>query len=258
MEKYQEKFAKFLADSGALFFSDKLNLKDGRPTPYFVNIGNVAEKASIRDKLAVAFADMIEEKMSNGMKIDIVFGPSYKASLIAGDATLRLLDKYGIDIGCCYDRKELKTHGEGSTNASGFVGAKFFEECNIYMIDDVGTSMKTKRDGLEKVACESKRLGVKSKVVGIGIAVDREQVGPVYDTGGKIVLGERGDDAIGNFIKDTGIPVDSIVGIREVIDYLHKAKHPLKINDKIMPVDKKTYDKFQEYMRIYGVDRKLN
>src|SRR3989339_373771 len=198
MEEYQKKFAKFLANSGALFFADNLTLKDGRPTPYFVNIGNVAQKTSLR--------------------------------------------------------KELKIHGEGSTKASLFVGAKFFDGCNIYMVDDVGTSMQTKKDGLDKIASESKILGINSNVVGIGIAVDREQVGPVYDQG-KIVLNAHGEDAIGNFVKDTRIPVNSIVGIKNTIDYLFKQNHPLIINGQKRIMDKTTYGNFLTYMKTYGANR---
>jgi orotate phosphoribosyltransferase len=38
MEAYKKRFARTLADTGALFFDKDLILKDGRPTPYFVNM----------------------------------------------------------------------------------------------------------------------------------------------------------------------------------------------------------------------------
>ena len=38
MKPYQENLARLLAESGALFFRSGLRLKDGRPTPYFVNL----------------------------------------------------------------------------------------------------------------------------------------------------------------------------------------------------------------------------
>lgn len=268
MEEYKEDFSKVLADSGALFFKEGLFLKDGRPTPYFVNLGEFAKKTSLRWKLAKAYAGMIADKINKGMKIDIIFGPSYKASLLAGDITLALLLDHNIDLGCCYDRKEEKTHGEASSKKSLFVGAKFFDDCNIYIADDVATSMATKIDALEKIASESKLFGIKTNVVGIGIAVDREQVSPVYDSempkglsskeGDEwkrkhIVLGKRGEDAIGNFTRETGICVDSIVGITEVVDYLFESKYPLLINDKRQPMEGTAYNNFLEYMNVYGV-----
>ena len=38
MDNYIKKFTHALAETGALFFDSKLFLKDGRPTPYFVNM----------------------------------------------------------------------------------------------------------------------------------------------------------------------------------------------------------------------------
>lgn len=265
MRAYKEKFIRTLADSGALFFQENLFLKDGRHTPYFVNIGNFADKASLRWQLASAYAGMIKQKMDEGMRIDVVFGPSYKASLIAGDATLVLLKEHNIDIGCCYDRKEAKTHGESSSRESIFVGAKFYDNCNIYLVDDVGTSMATKLEGLEKITHEAKSLNIKTNLVGVGIAVDREQVGPVYnETKSKelpdkdrVVFGARGEDAIENFIKKTGIPVDSIVGINETIDYLFKSKHPLIINDEQRLMNSSEHSEFTKYMEIYGRKKKI-
>jgi len=39
MEEYKKRLSLALAETGALFFDKGLVLKDGRPTPYFVNIG---------------------------------------------------------------------------------------------------------------------------------------------------------------------------------------------------------------------------
>jgi orotate phosphoribosyltransferase len=39
MEQYQEEFANILATNNILFFEEGLMLKDGRPSPYFVNMG---------------------------------------------------------------------------------------------------------------------------------------------------------------------------------------------------------------------------
>lgn len=252
MEEYKIRFSQLLADSGALFFRDGLVLKDKRPTPYFVNIGGFAEKASFRLEFAKAFAGMIKGKIDQGMNIDIVFGPSYKGIPIAADVTTALLNDYGIDLGFCFDRKEVKNHGD-AVQGKVFVGAKFFDGCNIYMVDDVGTSMNTKREGLEKIVNESK--GLATEVVGIGISVDREQVGPVYDKDGDIVLGARGEDAIGNFIEETGISVDSIASISEVVECLFQLKYPLMINDIRKPLDKKKYNEFKKYMKTYGIRR---
>lgn len=252
-EKSKTDFMNLLADTGALFFQDGLTLKDRRPTPYFVNIGEFFNKASWSEKLGEAFADMIFDKLKiRGEEVDIFFGPSYKGSSLANIAAKGLLEKYGLDTGFCYDRKEEKAHGDGSINKNLIVGARFFNGCKIYIVDDVNTSMKTKYDSLEKIAVESKRLGIKTKVVVVGIAVDRRQVSPVYDPEENITE-ERGEDPIKIFKRQTGIPVDSIVSISEAIFYLEHTKRPIIINGEKRPIDEETFNKFINYMVKYGV-----
>lgn len=263
MQKYKQDFSIVSADSGALFFKRGLFLKDGRPTPGFYNAGAYAAKASLRLELARGYAGMIKKKMDEGMSIGIIFGPSYKASMIAGDATMVLFQEHGIDLGCNYDRKEAKAHGEASKGKSMFVGAKFYDGCNVYMVDDVGTSMATKIEGLEKIAAEAEAQGININVTGIGIAVDREQVGPVYDESKpadlpnkeKVILDARGEDAIGKFVEETGKPVDAIVGIGEMMAFLFESQHPLLIDDERQPMSQERYDEFLAYMEQYGVSR---
>ena len=255
MEDYQKIFAKLLADSTGLFFKQGLFLKDQRPTPYFVNIGALGESTKHRWELAKAYAAMISANTGKCRDIDIVFGPSYKGVPIAADTTTALYLEHGIDLKLSFDRKEAKTHGEGSTEKDMFVGAKFFDSCSIYIVDDVGTSMATKVESLEKIASESDIKGINASVAGVGIAVDREQAGPVYDAKNRIILGERGEDAIGNFTNSTGIPVHSIVGVRDVMQFLFDTQYPLLIDDKVQPLSQKRFDEFRTYMDTYGVNR---
>ena len=263
MEQYKADFSVVLADSESLFFKGGLSLKDGRDTPYFVNIGSFGNKASLSWELAKAYAGMVHQQMEEGLGIDIVFGPSYKASMLACDTTTALLLEHEVDLGRSYDRKEAKTHGEGSKQANMIVGAKLFDGARVYLIDDVGTSMKTKYEGIEFIADQSSKLSVPASIVGIGIAVDREQVGPVYDESkaedtpnkDRVIHGERGEDAIGKFVATTGTPVKSIVGITEVVDFLYQSGHPVLIDGEKKLMDAETYDKFQEYMAMYGVER---
>ncbi len=252
MEGYQKEFVKLLADSGALFFEEGLNLKDQRPTPYFVNIGAFGEKSSLRWKLANAYAGLIKQKINEGAEVDLVIGLSYKGSMIAADATMALFLNHQIDLGCSYDRKEVKDHGEGSSNQNMFVGAQLFDNANLYIVDDVGTSMKTKLELLEKIALESERRGINTNVVGIGIAFDREQVGPVYDENGDFIPNARGTDAIKEFVDKTGISVDSIVGARDAMNFLEESGHPVKIDGKMQSMPYGTSINFENYMGVYG------
>ena len=81
MEDYKKRLAEILAETGALFFDRGLVLKDGRPSPYFVNFG-MFRTGRLSMELGSYFADMIvAEGLVN--KTDIILGPSYKGSAIA-------------------------------------------------------------------------------------------------------------------------------------------------------------------------------
>ncbi|MCD6523337.1 MAG: hypothetical protein J7K68_06400 [Candidatus Diapherotrites archaeon] len=253
MEDYKKEFAKLLADTGALFFDEGLILKDGRPTPYFVNMGKF-KTGKLNFLLGTYYADML---VSKGIadNIDVIFGPSYKGSAIANATVAALWVKHSIDKAFEYDRKEAKTHGDASKSAKLFVNGAFFDGCKVFLVDDVGTSMKTKYEAIEKLNAESERKGIKINLVGVGIGVDREQTTAVYDENGNVILNARGEDAIGDFMKKTGIPVYSVVGIREVIDYLYAEKYPVLVNKKKQPIPEEIKKEFDEYMKIYGVER---
>jgi len=184
---------------------------------------------------------MIQKKIDEGLKIDIVFGPSYKASAIATAATLYLFRETGLDLGASYDRKEKKDHGD----VGGFVGAKFFDGANIYVIDDVMTSGGTKEEIIKKIRAESKELNIETKIVGIGIAVNREEWA---DEQNKHI------DACTAFEEKNGIHTDSIVGIRDSVDYLRQTKFQV-VNGMKQLVTDEILKKFDAYMDIYGVKK---
>lgn len=261
MKDYQKKFSEILADSGALFFDEGLVVKDGRPTPYFFNAGKF-NSGKMNSELGSRYAEML---INTGIikKIDIIFGPSYKGSAIAVGTVNALWDIDRIDVLFDYDRKEVKTHGESSKKESLLVNKTLFDGCRIFIVDDVWTSGATKYESIEKINTEAKNQGYNAEVIGMGIAVDREQVGPVYDEDipknlpnkERVILGARGEDAIGKFIKDTGIPVHSIVGIRDAVNHLYNQGHPLMINGEVQEMDAQTLNEFNQYMETYGVRR---
>ncbi|MDY6880891.1 MAG: hypothetical protein SV686_11640 [Thermodesulfobacteriota bacterium] len=252
MEDYKKRFAGTLAETGALFFDENLVLKDGRPTPYFVNMG-MFKSGRLSLELGGFFAGMmISEGLIGG--IDIVLGPSYKGSSIALAATIALWKDHGYDLFFEYDRKEAKTHGEATEGKGLFVNRTLFDGCRIFVVDDVATSMGTKHDLLTKIENEARLCHMKFEVVGIGIGIDREQTTAVYDHGGKVILDEKGDHAIGEFVAQTGVPVYSVAGIREVVEYLYQDRIPVMVRGKRLPIDEKTKARFDRYLEVYGVD----
>ena len=70
MEEYKKKLARCLAETGALFFDNNLVLKDGRPTPYFINMA-MFKTGRLSLEMGSFFAGMM---VSHGLveKTDII------------------------------------------------------------------------------------------------------------------------------------------------------------------------------------------
>jgi len=252
MEEYKKRLALILAETGALFFEKNLVLKDGRPTPYFVNMG-MFRTGRLSRELGSFFADMIvHEGLSDGM--DVILGPSYKGSAIALATAIALYSRYGRDVSFDYDRKEAKTHGEGSQGGSLFVNRTFFDGCRVFIVDDVATSMGTKVELIQKVEEEAKARKMDVKITGVGIAINREQTTAVYDEDGRIIPGRKGKNAIEDFVSRTGISVYSVAGIREIIAFLCEEQVPVLIEKERRVLDERRMLVFDEYLRTYGTD----
>jgi orotate phosphoribosyltransferase len=255
MEDYKKRLATILAETGALFFDKNLVLKDGRPTPYFVNLG-MFRTGRLSMEVGAFFADMM---VSRGLddQADIILGPSYKGSAIALSTAIALYSRYGRDLLYDYDRKEAKTHGESSRAGSLFVNKTFFDGCRVFVVDDVATSMGTKHDLLKTVDQEAKAGKISVKVLGIGIAIDREQTTAVHDSQGQVIPGRRGKNAIQDFVASTGIPVHAVAGIREVVEFLYETGVPVKTEGRFSAISAKTKKDFDEYLKTYGVEQAL-
>ena len=250
MEEYKKQFARTLAETGALFFDDNLVLKDGRPTPYFVNMA-MFRTGKLAIKLGSFYAEMM---ISTGLadRTDIILGPSYKGSSIALATAIALWQDYGKDLLFDYDRKEAKTHGEASRKKSVLVNRTLFDGCKIFVVDDVATSMATKVDLLDRLKEEAAGLGVEYEVVGIGIGVDREQTTAVYDEQGRVMLNEKGQNAISDFEAKAGVKVFPVAGIREVVQFLYDEGIPVMVKDRKRPLDEEAKAVFDNYLKIYG------
>lgn len=251
MEEYKKRLARALAETGALFFDRDLVLKDGRPTPYFINMA-MFRTGRLSLDLGSFFAGMMVSRDIAG-ETDIILGPSYKGSSIALATAISLWKDYGIDLSYEYDRKESKKHGEGSVLKSVFVNHSFFDGCRVFVVDDVATSMGTKYDLLEKIRDEAEMKNMTIRISGIGIGVDREQTTAVYDKEGKIIPGQKGKDAIQDFASKTGVTVYSVAGVKEVIEYLYSEKVPVMIRGRRAPINEKTKQDFDEYLSVYGI-----
>jgi hypothetical protein len=55
-------------------------------------------------------------------------------------------------------------------------------------------------------------------------------------------------------VASTGIPVHSVAGIREVIEFLYKAGVPVKVEGRFAPISDKSKQEFDEYLKTYGIE----
>ncbi len=275
MDRFQEDFAVKLASSEGdpLFFGSNLKLKDGRETPYFVNIGGFLQSAVGLWTIGHYFSSMTDKLMKERqLPVDMIAGPSYKASSIAVAAAMDLFNSHNENCGVVYDRKEVKAHGDASGKGTMFVGAKFYDGCNVLVVDDVGTSMRTKIDFIDKIRAEAEASSIDVRVSGVLIGVDREQVGPVYREGydpavhsGEnsewVIHGKRGEDAIARFTEETGVPVFSVLGVRELMQYYadKRLDVPFRLSDgkfeRVTVTPEFLEEKFEPYMEKYGAKR---
>ena len=213
----KNEFVKFMADSGVLTFGD-FTLKSGRKAPYFINAGNYKTGAQLA-KLGEFYAQCIED---NGLEADVFFGPAYKGIPLSVAAATALYNKFGKDVSYCFDRKEVKDHGEGGM----FVGRTLKDGDKVVIIEDVMTSGKALREVMPKLTGAAK-----VEVTGMVITVDRME---------KALDSEL--SAVQDAYKTFGVKVCSIVTIDDII----KA-----IEDGV--VEGKEYlEKMREYRAQYG------
>ncbi len=217
---YKQEFIKFMYECGVLTFGE-FTLKSGRIAPYFMNAGNYKTGSQLA-RLGEFYADCIKE---HNVPAQIIFGPAYKGIPLAISTATALYRKYGIDLSYCFDRKEVKDHGEGGM----FVGAKLENGSKVLLIDDVMTSGKALRETLPKLKSEAD-----VEVTGFVITVDRME---------KALDSEL--SAVEQAYKDFGIRVYSIVNMDDIID---------AIKDGI--VEGREYlDKMLEYREKYGAKK---
>ncbi|MDR0881421.1 MAG: hypothetical protein LBP55_02585 [Candidatus Adiutrix sp.] len=250
MKPYQKDLALLLAASQALFFRDGLTLKDGRPTPYFVNFG-LFRTGRLISELGRIMADYLIDAGLH-QHFDVLVGPSYKGSALAVATTGALWRNHQIDKSFDYDRKEPKTHGEASLSAARFVTGALSDNCRVLIVDDVVTTMATKFDLLSRLTAEATANGHNYNPVGVALFLDRQQTTAVYDSRNQVVIGQRGQDAVKNFKVTTGLTVGTILGISRTISFLHQEKVPVSQNGRLEPLSQAAVETVNEYLAIYG------
>ncbi|HKJ07639.1 MAG TPA: orotate phosphoribosyltransferase [Gammaproteobacteria bacterium] len=214
MKDYQREFLSFAIDAGVLRFG-RFTLKSGRISPYFFNAGLFNTGLRLA-RLGRFYARAIHD---SDIEFDVLFGPAYKGIPLAAAAAIGLADSFGRDVPYCYNRKEAKDHGEGGQ----IVGADL--NGRVLIVDDVITAGTAVRESVDLIRAAG------AVPAGVVISLDRQ---------------ERGRDrrsAIQEVEDDFGMPVISIVGLKELIAYL--ADQPGREQD---------LERIEVYRKDYGID----
>lgn len=191
MENYKKEFIDFLYQNQVLSFGN-FTLKSGRSSPYFFNLGLFNSGASLQ-KLGEFYADALA---ASGFQYDLLFGPAYKGIPLVVATAIGLYRKYQKDTPYCFNRKEKKTHGD----QGALVGATL--QGRVVMVDDVITAGTTVRETLQLMSTHPVKLA------GILIAFDRQE------------RGQGKTSAIAEVSQEFGIPVYSIISVKDVLEYL--------------------------------------
>ena len=214
---YKQRFIKFMVQNGVLTFGD-FTLKSGRKAPYFINTGNYKTGAQLA-RLGEYYAECI---IDNKIEGETLVGPAYKGIPLAVSTAVALWDHHHKDLNYCFDRKEIKDHGEGGM----FVGKQLQDGEKVILIEDVMTSGKALREMLPKLA-----QAAKVEVAGMVISVDRQEKALNSDL-----------SAVQEAYKEFGIKVYSIVTMHDIIEAIEQGV-----------IEGKEYlDKMREYRSIYG------
>lgn len=213
MKPYQKEFIQLALKSNALRFGE-FTLKSGRTSPYFFNAGQFQTGVALA-QLGRFYAAAL---MDSGIAFDLLFGPAYKGIPLAAATAVALADHHQLDVPYCFNRKEVKTHGEGGA----LVGAPL--SGRVVIVDDVITAGTAVREVLSMIDA------AQAEPAAILIGLNRQERG-------------RGEfSAIQELQQSTGIPVVSIINLEHILAFLTEQGTEPSILERIA-----------HYRQVYGV-----
>ncbi|MEO7386276.1 MAG: orotate phosphoribosyltransferase [Gammaproteobacteria bacterium] len=213
MRGYKQEFIELALDVGVLRFG-QFKLKSGRNSPYFFNSGlfNTGYAAA---KLGRTYAAAVADSR---IEFDMLFGPAYKGIPLVALTASALAEHHGRDLPFCFNRKEIKEHGEGGAIVGAPVSGR------VLILDDVITAGTAIR---ETVTLLRQAGGTPAGVV---IALDRQERGN----------GEL--SAIQEVEQTFGLPVASIIRLDDLVEHLEATT----AHRQFLPL-------VQDYRERYGV-----
>ncbi len=210
MQPYQQNFLEFAIKQQVLRFGD-FTLKSGRISPYFFNIG-LFNTGSALAQLGRFYAHAI---CDNNIEFDMLFGPAYKGIPIVTTTAISLSEYHQIHVPYCFNRKEVKDHGEGGMVVGSPLNGK------VLLIDDVISAGTAIREAVQIIQENGAEL------VGIVVALNRQE------------RGKTEVSAIKEIEQNFGIKVISIVDLDDLMTFLDQ-------------YDPEILEKVKEYRLQYG------
>jgi len=213
MQDYQRNFLQFARTYQALRFGN-FTLKSGRQSPYFFNAGLFNTGKALAE-LGRYYAQAIQ---ASHIEFDTLFGPAYKGIPLVSTTAIALADQQQRDLPYCFNRKEIKDHGEGGQIVGAALSGK------VLLIDDVISAGTAIRESIALIEQQQAQL------VGVVIALNRQERGQSHLS------------AIEEIEQNYGIKVISIVNLADLITYLQEQPE----NAEILPA-------VQQYRAQYGI-----
>lgn len=215
MKDYQKAFLTFALEAGVLSFGE-FTLKSGRQSPYFFNTGLFNSGERLRRLGEFYAAAMIDSQQS----FDMLYGPAYKGIPLVSAAAVALAARHGRDVPLCFNRKEIKDHGEGGN----VIGASLAGR--VAIVDDVISAGTSVGESVEIIRAHGAEPAV------VFIALDRQERGR-----------DSGASATREVAERFGMPVCAIAALDTLVEYL-----------KDDPAHRGHLDAVKAYRTAYGAD----
>ena len=206
MENYKQNFIQMSIDIGALKFGE-FELKSGRVSPYFFNMGLFSSGRSMKN-IGDFYAAALEE---SNLEYDMLFGPAYKGVPLVSVLSSSLFVNHEKDVSFVYNRKEKKEHGEGGQIVGPSLAGK------IVIVDDVITAGTAIKEASKMI------IEAGAEISGILIALDRQEKG-------------AGDSsAVQEVSQGLGVPVISIANLDQILTYVKNS--PSEFGDYVKRIE---------------------
>ncbi len=223
---YKAEFIEFMVRSEVLKFGDFVT-KSGRRTPYFLDTGRYCTGEQLA-RLGDYYSWAIRNNWLDGF--DLLFGPAYKGiPLVTTTAIALARHDHGRSVRWCFNRKEVKDHGEGGL----LVGAQPHDGDRVLIVEDVTTAGTSIRETVPTL-----RAIAEVEIVGLVVSVDRKERG----------LAEG--SALSEVADEFDMPVHAIVDVDEIVGYLHGREI-----DGRVPLNDDVAAQMIAYRQTYGAHR---